>query len=160
MLSSYQITRFILIALVACVPLALSQLGVLRGNLPLVLKSLTLCFASTVISVTAVLNFSLAALFAIVLGVPLVLAPAKDSHDSKNPSPLPSGPQTSTAARAASLQYAASLAYTLLATGWLFLPQEVVRGVWDWEVYSVWFAPVVCVVYLPLMMQAAVACLE
>ncbi|KAL1710108.1 Gaa1-like protein [Schizophyllum commune] len=149
--------RLTLVALVASVPLALSQLGVLRGNLPLVLKSLTLCFASTVISVTAVLNFSLAALFAIVLGVPLVLAPANDSPRSQPLSSSVSSPTTS--ARAAPLRYAASLAYTLLATGWLFLPQEVVRAVRDWEVYSVWFAPVVCVVYLPLMMQAAVACL-
>ncbi|KAL1762285.1 Gaa1-like protein [Schizophyllum commune] len=153
------ITRFTLIALVVSVPLTLSQLGVLRGNLPLVLKSLTLCFASTVISVTAVLNFSLAALFAIVLGVPLVLAPANDSPSSKSPSTSLSSPATFTTARATPLRYAAFLAYTLLATGWLFLPQEVVRAVRDWEVYSVWFAPVVCVVYLPLMMQAAVACL-
>uniref|UniRef100_D8PVN0 Gaa1-domain-containing protein n=1 Tax=Schizophyllum commune (strain H4-8 / FGSC 9210) TaxID=578458 RepID=D8PVN0_SCHCM len=152
-------TRFILIALVASVPLALSQLGVLRGNLPLVLKSLNLCFASTVISVTAVLNFSLAALFAIVLGVPLIIVPAKNSPDLKDPSPSISSAATSTTARAASLRYITSLAYTLLATGWLFLPQEVVRAVRDWEVYSVWFAPVVCVVYLPLMMQAALACL-
>ncbi|KAI4525000.1 Gaa1-like protein [Schizophyllum commune Loenen D] len=153
------VTRFTLIAFVASVPLALSQLGVLHGNLPLVLKSLTLCFASTVISVTAVLNFSLAALLAIVLGVPLVLAPANDSPSSKSPSPSSSSPVTSTAARAAPLRYAASLAYTLLATGCLFLPQEVVRAVRDWEVYSVWFAPVVCVVHLPLVMQAALACL-
>ncbi|KAL1683647.1 Gaa1-like protein [Schizophyllum commune] len=151
------VTRFTLVALVASVPLALSQLGVLRGNLPLVLKSLTLCFASTVISVTAVLNFSLAALFAIVLGVPLVLAPANDSPSPQSPSPSVLSPAT--APRAAPQRYAASLAYTLLATGWLFLPQEVVRAVRDWEVYSVWFAPVVCVVYLPLVMQAALACL-
>ncbi|KAL1717464.1 Gaa1-like protein [Schizophyllum commune] len=153
------ITRLTLIALVASLPLALSQLGVLRGNLPLVLKSLTLCFASTVISVTAVLNFSLAAFFAIVLGVPLVLAPANDSPQSQPLSSSSPSLATSTAVRAAPLRYAASLAYTLLATGWLFLPQEVVRAVRDWEVYSVWFAPVVCVVYFPLMMQAAVACL-
>ncbi|KAL1729247.1 Gaa1-like protein [Schizophyllum commune] len=149
------VTRFTLIAFVASVPPALSQLGVLRGNLPLVLKSLTLCFASTVISVTAVLNFSLAALFAIVLGVPLVLAPANDSPSSKSPSPSLSSPATATTARISPQRYAASLAYTILATGWLFLPQEVVRAVRDWEVYSVWFAPVVCVVYLPLILQAA-----
>ncbi|KAL1744567.1 Gaa1-like protein [Schizophyllum fasciatum] len=176
--------RLVVLLLAGALPVGLSWAGVLSqnltpaqsgtpsflpaapGNLPLVLKALTLCSASTVISVTAVINFSLAALLAVVLAVPLVVAPAgatdsvrvsSDASDAAAGSGQPlSNSRHSTGRLRRRL---ACLAYVLLATGWLLWPHEVVRAVRDWEVYGVWFAPAVCVVYLPLMMQAALVCL-
>ncbi|TFK55129.1 Gaa1-domain-containing protein [Heliocybe sulcata] len=107
--------------------------------IPTILKSTTLCLASTVISVTSVLNFSLAAITAVLLGIPLTLA-------SSSPM-LP----------VRTVKY---LAYACLAFGWMLgLPGEMQRALWSWEILGVWFAPFVCLVYAPLVMQAGLVCL-
>lgn len=100
----------------------------------MVLKSFNLCLASTVISITSVLNFSLAAALAILLGLPTILSgPGKAGH----------------------VRYAG---YALLGLGWLVLGgQEVQQALWNWEVLGVWFAPFVCIVYTPLVIQAGIA---
>jgi len=50
--------------------------------------------------------------------------------------------------------------YANLGLGWLlFFQEEMVQAVWNWEVLTVWFAPFVCIVYLPLLLQASVTCL-
>ncbi|KAF8261152.1 Gaa1-like protein [Lactarius quietus] len=93
------------------------------------LKAINMCLASTLISVTSVLNFSLAALLAITLGVPLSFA---------SPS------------RSLRMCIMKSAVYATLAL-----------AIWDWQVLGVWFAPLVCLIYVPFVLQAGVvSCLE
>ena len=92
-----------------------------------------MCLASTLISVTSVLNFSLAALLAITLGVPLSFA-------------APS--------RSLSMCVLKSAVYATLAFGWLASSREVSQVIWDWQVLGVWFAPLVCLIYVPFVLQA------
>lgn len=133
-LENFQTASYILFAFVAVAPLAVLFLREERrlevAPVYLVLKALNLCFASTVISVVSVLNFSLALLLALALGIPLALS-----------SPT--------------LKLAQYPAYIFLAAGWLLLPEQSKSALWNWEVLSVWFAPVVCTVYLPIVLQAA-----
>ncbi|KAJ7087836.1 Gaa1-like protein [Mycena epipterygia] len=102
------------------------------------LKALNLCFASTVISITTVVNFSLAMSLAILLGIPLSIS-----------SPSPSLP----------LRMAKFASYIGLALGWIFSYEEVRKAIWNWEILGVWFAPFVCIVYTPLVLQAGLVCL-
>ncbi|KAK7693461.1 hypothetical protein QCA50_003029 [Cerrena zonata] len=103
-----------------------------------ILKAANLCLASTVISVTSVLNFSLAAVLAVLLGVPL----SYSSYKSALPAKIG--------------RYAI---YVGLGLGWLFCEKEVQRAIWNWEILGVWFAPFVCVVYTPLVLQAGIVSL-
>lgn len=103
-----------------------------------ILKAANLCLASTVISVTSVLNFSLAAVLAILLGVPL----SYSTYKSVLPANL--------------ARYAI---YAGLGLGWLFYEKEVQSAIWNWEILGVWFAPFVCVVYTPLVLQAGIVSL-
>ncbi|KAI8998654.1 Gaa1-domain-containing protein [Trametes punicea] len=106
-----------------------------------VLKAFNLCFASALVSITSVLNFSLAAALAVLMGLPLSLA----------------SPSASSSFSVRVTKYAA---YCTLALGWLALcPEETRKALWNWEVLRVWFAPFVCVVYVPLVLQAALVCL-
>jgi len=102
------------------------------------LAALNNCLASTIISATVILNFSLAAMLAISLGVPLAL-----SSSSSHP-PLRFG------------KYAA---YMVLSFGWVTLRQETLQAIWHWEILGVTLAPFVCLVWTPLMMQAGLASL-
>ncbi|KAF7363612.1 hypothetical protein MSAN_01018300 [Mycena sanguinolenta] len=102
------------------------------------LKALNLCFASTVISITTVANFSLAMSLAILLGIPLSI----------------SSPSQSLPLRV--IKYAA---YIGLGLGWIFAGEELRKALWDWEILRVWFAPFVCAVYTPLVLQAGLVCL-
>ncbi|VDC06625.1 unnamed protein product [Peniophora sp. CBMAI 1063] len=104
----------------------------------LILKAITLCLASTLISVTSVLNFSLAAFLAVALGIPLSLA-------TPSSSPLLS-----------LIKYAV---YLVPSLGWLYFSDVVKEALWNWEVLGVWFAPFVAIVYTPLMLQAGMLCL-
>jgi GPI-anchor transamidase subunit GAA1 len=104
-----------------------------------VLNALNLCLASTVISITTVLNFSLAATLAAILGLSLSFA---------------SPPQRFLVGLG---KYSA---FVWLGFGWLlWAPEETRKAIWHWEVLGVWFAPFVCIVYAPLVLQAGVACL-
>ncbi|KAF9246149.1 Gaa1-like protein [Melanogaster broomeanus] len=113
----------------------------------MLLQSFNLCLASTVISITSLLNFSLAAMLAITLGIPLLRS--RISSPQQTPfQPLQSPSRTPA-------RLVAYAAYSMLAWGWLlFLPSEVEKAVWNWEVLGVWFAPFVCIVYAPLVLQA------
>ncbi|KAF8163462.1 Gaa1-domain-containing protein [Crassisporium funariophilum] len=107
--------------------------------LSLILKALNLCFASTIISITTVLNFSLAASLTVVMGMPLV---------ASSPSPN------------IIIRLVKYVGYALLGLGWLLFAQNEMRdAVWNWEVLGVWFAPFICIVYVPLMLQAGISCL-
>ncbi|OCH88182.1 Gaa1-domain-containing protein [Obba rivulosa] len=137
---AYAVPVFALFSALSFAPLLLSPPSSsspsAEAPLPLLLRALTLCLASTVTSIISVLNFSLAASLALTLGIPLTLAAPAHSL----PARLGKG-----------------ALYACLALGWLVLaPGEVRRAVWNWEVLRVWFAPFVCVVYTPLMLQAAV----
>ncbi len=99
------------------------------------LKAINMCLASTLISVSSVLNFSLAALLAVTLGVPLSLAsPSVSLH----------------------LRGVKCALYTTLALGWLAFEGEVKQAIWDWQVLGVWFSPLVCIVYVPFVLQAGI----
>jgi glycosylphosphatidylinositol transamidase len=102
------------------------------------LKALNLCFASTVISITTVVNFSLAMSLAILLGIPLSIS----SPSQRLP-----------------LRLAKFASYIGLGLGWIFAGEELRKALWDWEVLRVWFAPFVCIVYTPLVLQAGLVCL-
>ncbi|KAI6028674.1 Gaa1-like GPI transamidase component [Pisolithus orientalis] len=109
----------------------------------LLLKSFNLCLASIVISTTSLLNFSLAAMLAITLAIPLM-------HSYR--------PRSSSLPIVVLAKY---VAYSFLAWGWLvFLPNEVRQAVWNWEVLGIWFAPFICVVYGPLVTQAGITSLQ
>ena len=134
---------FLLFALFAIVPALsvrlLSTPSLEHAPLPIVLKAFNLCFTSAVISITSLLNFSLAATLAVYMGIPLSTA-------SSSPSPLG--------------RLARYAAHTTLALGWLvFCPEETQKALWNLEVLGVWFAPFVCVVYVPLVLQSALVCL-
>lgn len=124
------------------VPFVISRVSDPRdeGSAPiwLVLKALNLCSASTVISTITVLNFSLAALLAVTLGLSLSL----------------SGPSHSKL-----LSLTKYILYVFLALGWLFFYVETREAIWQWEILSVWFAPFVCLVYTPLLLQAGTVCI-
>jgi len=133
----------IIVIAVSVIPFVLSKIPYPRNQdaAPswLVLKALNLCFASTVISTITLLNFSLAALLAVTLGLPLSLArPASSKHVS-------------------GIKY---ILYALLASGWLFLHTDVRDAVWQWEILSVWFGPFVCLMYFPLVIQAGIVCVS
>jgi glycosylphosphatidylinositol transamidase len=121
-----------------CVPLTLNRQAVDRAALSSLLKAFNLCLASTVITVVSLLNFSLAALLAVLLAVPLSISGRSAST-------------ASTAARAA--------LYVMLATGWVLAKADVLAALRNWELYGAWFAPFVCAVYVPLVMQALTATL-
>ncbi|KAF8587402.1 Gaa1-domain-containing protein [Ramaria rubella] len=110
------------------------------GPLSMLLKSFNLCLASTVISITSVLNFSLAACLAILLGIPL-------SISSPTKSPF--------------LKVFKNISYLCLLSPvwWILLTRPKSQSVWDWQVLGIWFTPFVCLVYLPLVLQAMVICM-
>ena len=104
-----------------------------------ILKAFNLCFTSTIISIITVINFALAASMAVLLGLPLIVS-----------TPSPSLP----------LKLIKYAAYACLGLGWLiFAREETMRSLWYWEVLRVWFAPFVCIVYVPLVIQCGIACL-
>ncbi|KAH8107140.1 Gaa1-domain-containing protein [Cristinia sonorae] len=101
-----------------------------------VLKAFNLCLTSTVVSVTCVLNFSLAGTVAAILSIPLII----------------SSPSSSISVRLAKYSL-----YTLVGLGWVvFGVEEVKSAIWQWDLMGVWFAPFVCMVYTPLVLQSAV----
>ncbi|KAK0210867.1 Gaa1-like protein [Desarmillaria ectypa] len=110
------------------------------ASLCVVLKALNLCFASTVISITAVLNFSFAASMAILLGIPLSISPASSRRTKPK------------------IVY--YIAYAFFGLGWLVLcPEGVRKAVWEWETLGVWFGPFLSIVITPLVLQAGVVCI-
>ncbi|KAF9052907.1 Gaa1-like protein [Panaeolus papilionaceus] len=135
-------TRYTLFSVFAILPVLFSSWAFTltapqQAPLSLTLKALNLCFASTVISIIAVLNFSLSASLAIVLGIPLSVS-------------LPDCPTL--------IRFLQYLTYILLSMGWLLYTTDSVQwAIWNWQVLGVWFAPFVCIVYVPLVLQAAIS---
>lgn len=111
-----------------------------------VLRALMLCISGTTICITSVLNFSLAASLAVLLGIPLSLV-----GSTRFPTFI-----------GARVQYVWLSMLTpgglaILATFW-FGRDEVTRiaarTVWEWEALRVWFLPFMCCVYYPFVLQA------
>jgi GPI-anchor transamidase subunit GAA1 len=57
------------------------------------------------------------------------------------------------------IRIARYLAYLVLGLGWVIAKERVDGAFLDWEVLGVWFAPVVCILYAPLVLQAGIVCL-
>ncbi|KAI0079873.1 Gaa1-domain-containing protein [Panus rudis PR-1116 ss-1] len=138
-----ELANLLLFATTATLPWLASAVyfGSTEGQAPLsrTLRSFMLFIASMAISITSVLNFSLAATLAVALGLSL--------------------PFASTSLYVAS-RFAKYTIYILLGSGWLlFTPGEVQKAIWNWELLGVWFAPFVCIVYTPLVLQAAIVSL-
>ena len=102
----------------------------------MLLRSFNLCFASAIVSATSVLNFSLAAVLAALLGIPLSFSEPTDD------------PLSSVTSR---------LGYLLLAIFW-FTPAWTVmdQAMWDWEFLGGYFAPFICMIYVPIVWQAVI----
>ncbi|KAF9013977.1 Gaa1-like protein [Cyathus striatus] len=129
--------------LFACLPLSLLAIPPYPEDdvapLSSVLKAFNLCLASTVISIIVILNFSLAALLSLSLGITLPFS----SSSMSIPMRL--------------LKY---IGYIILALSWvLWGSQLTTTAFWDWEILGGWFAPFVCIVYVPLVLQAGIVCL-
>ncbi|KAF8969844.1 Gaa1-like protein [Flammula alnicola] len=143
-MNNYRVLSPIVFAIFTFIPLLALVLGTPitakdAASVSTVLKALNLCFASTVISIITVLNFSLAASLTVVMGIPLVIS-------SSSP-PIP-------------LRVLKHIGYSLLGLGWLvFAQKQMLAAMWNWEVLSVWFAPFICIVYVPLLLQAGISCL-
>ncbi|EIW85104.1 Gaa1-like GPI transamidase component [Coniophora puteana RWD-64-598 SS2] len=106
----------------------------------LVLKSFNLYLSSAVISIVSLLNFSLAAMLAVFLGIPLI---------------------TSSSSPNFTLSIMRYTGYSILACWWMLLcPSQVSSAVSNWDVLGVWFAPFMFLVYVPLVMQAAFVTLQ
>ncbi|KAL5489781.1 GAA1 [Sanghuangporus weigelae] len=104
----------------------------------IVLPALILCFASTIVSVVSLLNFSLAALLCGVLILPLtaLLPTSSDSRQARDAKHL-----------------------VLVAHSMLVLTFCVnSSSLWDWSVLGVWFAPFMSIVCVPILLQAAIVC--
>ncbi|KAK7467268.1 Glycosyl phosphatidyl inositol protein transamidase complex subunit [Stygiomarasmius scandens] len=116
---------------------AIRSKGNREGEAPLssVLKALNQCFASTIISATTVLNFSLAVALAVSLDLPLSISAASNSL---------------------SLRALKFSPYLLLSLGWTLALE---RLSWNWEFLGVWLFPFLCIVYFPLVLQAGIVCL-
>jgi len=127
-------------AILACIPSHPPE----TAPFSMLLQSFNLCLASIVISTTSLLNFSLAATLAVTLGVPLICSRVVASRLSR----------TATSPVSEPLRLVIYTAYWQLAWGWLYLSEEVEKAMWNWQVLGVWFAPFVCIVYAPLVMQA------
>ena len=132
------IAASILSALLSSDKPADSQSDTSPAPLSSLLKAFNLCLASTVISITSVLNFSLAALTAILLGVPLSISSPTTGIISK---------------------MVKSYLMLLSSVPWFLLAYPISQSIWDWHVLGTWFAPFVCVVYFPLILQAMVVCM-
>lgn len=115
-----------------------------RAPTYLILKAFNLYIASIVISITSVLNFSLAASLAILLGAPLAFT------------------KPGSIVRFTMMVCLTPMSLLTLA-GWHNGTERVLqlfeRTVWEWQVLGVWFFPFACCVYLPIVLQGAVVCL-
>ncbi|TFK42427.1 Gaa1-like protein [Crucibulum laeve] len=137
-IENIQLLAPIMFILLATIPFIMANTIGDTGPLSLVLKSFNLCLASTVISIITVLNFSLASSLAVFLGIPLSITSSSSSILTR---------------------VIKTALYSMLGFGWLLLGhREILSAVHDWEVLQVWFAPFVCLVYVPLALQALTVC--
>lgn len=116
-----------------------------------VLGSLTLCIAGTMVCITSVLNFSLAASLALAFGFAF---PFKAQRTSSG--------LLLRILRHSYLSMFSPMGIVCVAS--VLFGRDVVRGViiqtlWNWNVLRVWTLPFICCVYTPLILQAQIAAL-
>lgn len=114
------------------------------------LKAFNLCWAGMIIAVTAVVNFSLSATTAVLLGISLSIVP------STRPTPM-------------AKLFAAGLLAALTPQGIMVIFSGLIgynsilhwaqSAIWDYEVVGCYFVPFVWVVYLPLVLQGILSCI-
>ncbi|QRV85879.1 GPI transamidase component GAA1 [Ceratobasidium sp. AG-Ba] len=117
--------------------------------LHLVLKASNLCLAGTITALISLLNFSLAAVTVVLLGVPLsYLPPVKPS-------------ELRARVGFCLLQLLTPPTLGLIVGLFVDKPDLIRVGqvvIWDWKVLGVWTFPFAMIVYLPLIWQAQIAC--
>ena len=114
------------------------------------LKAFTLCWAGMIIAVTSVINFSLSATTAVLLGISLSIVPA-------------------TRPRPGVKLFAVGLLVALTPQGMMALFSRIIghdgllhwarSAIWDYEVVGSYFVPFVWMVYLPLVLQGILSCI-
>ncbi|EJD54545.1 Gaa1-domain-containing protein [Auricularia subglabra TFB-10046 SS5] len=107
-----------------------------KGEVPLhlILRSFTLLFCGMVITITAVLNFALAASLGAILAMPLVCV----------------GPRSHRLAK---------LLLLIPAVALLGSPTTIESIVREWYILGGWFLPFACLVYVPIVLQTWVVAL-
>jgi len=143
----------------------------LPATTPALLKAFNLCVLGAVISVIAVANFSLSVSIAVLAALPLCLVPVslhRPGTEGRNDTSL-SGwlgmvKRLSVGAWVGAISPMGMLAIALMAStynGGTSEPviQWVKRVLWEFVVLKTWFIPLVCNLYLPLVLQALVICL-
>jgi len=114
------------------------------------LKAFNLCWAGMIIAVTAVVNFSLSAATAMLLGISLSVVPSTRSD------PLVK-------------LFAVGCLVALTPQGMMALLSRIIgfnsvlhwarSVIWDYEVVGSYFVPFVWMVYLPLVLQGILSCI-
>lgn len=132
-------------------------------NRPLIsslLRALTLCIGGTIVCVTSVLNFSLAAIMALGLTWALQSMLAPPSTSSSLPSPR--SRQGTKVLKIVGISLTTPPILVLFAN-MVFGTERtyaiVEESVWGWRVLGVWSLPLVCCVYYPFTMQAVISVL-
>ena len=114
------------------------------------LKAFNLCWAGMIIAVTAVVNFSLSAATAVLLGICLSVVPSTRSNSLLK-------------------LFAVGFLVALTPQGMVALLARIVgfntvlhwaqSVIWDYEVVGSYFVPFVWMVYLPLVLQGILSCI-
>jgi GPI-anchor transamidase subunit GAA1 len=150
---------------------ALPAMPPLYTTTPALLKAFNLCVLGAVISVMAVANFSLSVSIAVLAALPLCLAPVS-LHRASAEGQIDASPsgwmglvkRISVGAWMAAISPMGVLGIALLASTYNGGTSEPVvqwtkRVLWEFVVLKTWFVPLVCNLYLPLVLQGLVICL-
>lgn len=123
-------------------------------QLSTLLKAFTLCWTGTIIAVTAVVNFSLSAAIAVLLGVPLCIIPVNGAnHRLRGAFRTVSTLLLLAITPQGICLISSQLLGSQQATDWF------VGTVKEWDIVASTFLPFICAGYMPLIMQGIIACL-
>ena len=114
------------------------------------LKAFNLCWAGMIIAVTAVVNFSLSAATAVLLGISLSIVPSTRRH---------SAVKLLAVGLLVALTPQGIMALLSYIIGYDALLHWARSAIWDYEVVGSYFVPFVWVVYLPLVLQGILSCI-
>ena len=114
------------------------------------LKAFNLCWAGMIIAVTAVVNFSLSAVTAVLLGISLSVVP------STRPNSLV---KLLAVGFLVALTPQGMMALFSGIIGYSSLVHWAQSAIWDYEVVGSYFVPFVWMVYFPLVLQGILSCI-
>lgn len=114
------------------------------------LKAFNLCWAGMIIAVTAVVNFSLSAMTAMLLGISLSVVPATRSNSLA---------KLVAVGFLAALTPQGMMALLSRIIGFSSVLHWTRSVIWDYEVVGSYFVPFVWMVYLPLVLQGVLSCI-